>query len=188
MTGEGARPPIPNKLYFRIGEVSELTGVQPYTLRHWEMEFPTLSPKKNDAGQRLYRREDIEMVHQIERLLHRDGYTTAGARRLLTAKKAKKKTAARPGVAPPPASSTKPLTTSPRETPAARQPKPAPSLSPASLRGVREALDLMDRNDRALAPLLDGASPRSEGQESDGRTGTPAAEGKRRPAAGPAPV
>ena len=64
---------IPNKLYFRIGEVSEITGVQPYTLRHWEMEFPTLSPKKNDSGQRLYRKEDIEMVHTIQRLLHSEG-------------------------------------------------------------------------------------------------------------------
>ena len=83
----GARPKVPNKLYFRIGEVSEITGVQPYTLRHWEMEFPTLSPRKNDAGQRLYRREDIEMVHEIQRLLHLEGYTTAGARRLLSARK-----------------------------------------------------------------------------------------------------
>ena len=90
---------IPNKLYFRIGEVSEITGVQPYTLRHWEMEFPTLSPKKNDSGQRLYRKEDIEMVHTIQRLLHSEGYTTAGARRLLSAKSGKR---GRPAVPKPP--------------------------------------------------------------------------------------
>ena len=121
---------IPNKLYFRIGEVSEITGVQPYTLRHWEMEFPTLSPKKNDSGQRLYRKEDIEMVHTIQRLLHSEGYTTAGARRLLSAKSGKR---GRPAVPAPP-------------------PEPA-SVSPEVVKEVREALDLMDANDKRLAAL-----------------------------------
>ncbi len=125
---------IPNKLYFRIGEVSEITGVQPYTLRHWEMEFPTLSPKKNDSGQRLYRKEDIEMVHTIQRLLHSEGYTTAGARRLLSAKSGKR---GRPVVPKPPPEP---------------QPEPA-SVSPEVLKEVREALDLMDANDKRLAAL-----------------------------------
>ena len=124
---------IPNKLYFRIGEVSEITGVQPYTLRHWEMEFPTLSPKKNDAGQRLYRKEDIEMVHTIQRLLHSEGYTTAGARRLLSARKGVRRAIPKP---PPP------------------RPQPA-SLSPEVLKRVREALELMERNDKVLANLDD---------------------------------
>ena len=127
---------IPNKLYFRIGEVSEITGVQPYTLRHWEMEFPTLSPKKNDSGQRLYRKEDIEMVHTIQRLLHSEGYTTAGARRLLSARSGKR---ARPLVPKPPP-----------------QPKPEPAtVSPEVLKEVQEALDLMDANDKRLAALDD---------------------------------
>ncbi len=127
---------IPNKLYFRIGEVSEITGVQPYTLRHWEMEFPTLSPKKNDSGQRLYRKEDIEMVHTIQRLLHREGYTTAGARRLLSAKSGKR---ARPVAPQPPP-----------------EPKPEPaSVSPEVLKEVRQALELMERNDKLLASLDD---------------------------------
>ena len=126
---------IPNKLYFRIGEVSEITGVQPYTLRHWEMEFPTLSPKKNDAGQRLYRKEDIEMVHTIQRLLHSEGYTTAGARRLLS-----KKPGSRPVV--------------PKSPPPPPPPKPdPPRLSPAALVSVTAALELMDRNDERLARL-----------------------------------
>jgi len=125
---------IPNKLYFRIGEVSEITGVQPYTLRHWEMEFPTLSPKKNDSGQRLYRKEDIEMVHTIQRLLHSEGYTTAGARRLLSARSGKR---ARPAVPKPPP-----------------EPKPEPAtVAPEVLAEVREALDLMDANDKRLAAL-----------------------------------
>lgn len=93
-----SRPKIPGKLYFRIGEVTEITGVQPYTLRHWESEFPTLNPKKNDAGQRLYRRAEIEMVLEIQRLLHLEGYTTAGARRLLSQRA---KTKGRGGAASP---------------------------------------------------------------------------------------
>lgn len=127
---------IPNKLYFRIGEVSEITGVQPYTLRHWEMEFPTLSPKKNDSGQRLYRKEDIEMVHTIQRLLHSEGYTTAGARRLLSARSGKR---ARPVVPPPPP---------------APKPEPAP-VSAKVQKDVRDALELMDANDKRLAALDD---------------------------------
>ena len=174
MTGAGARSAIPNKLYFRIGEVSEITGVQPYTLRHWEMEFPTLSPKKNDAGQRLYRREDIEMVGEIQRLLHLEGYTTAGARRLLTARKRAGKratgpgteTAARSPAKPPPAAgspsgglSDGPPGSRPPTPPAASgAPGPTSSgLSPEDLRRVREALDRMDENDRTLARIL--ASP-----------------------------
>ncbi len=136
MTARDGGLQIPNKLYFRIGEVSEITGVQPYTLRHWEMEFPTLSPKKNESGQRLYRKEDIEMVHTIQRLLHSEGYTTAGARRLLSAKSGKR---ARP-VAPPP--------------PPELKPEPA-SVSPEVLKEVRQALELMERNDKLLASLDD---------------------------------
>lgn len=136
MTGKDGALQIPNKLYFRIGEVSEITGVQPYTLRHWEMEFPTLSPKKNDAGQRLYRREDIEMVHTIQRLLHSEGYTTAGARRRLSAKSGKP----RPRVAVP--------------TPPPPPPKPEPlPLSAAARERVDAALRLMDRNDERLVRL-----------------------------------
>ena len=137
MTARDGGLQIPNKLYFRIGEVSEITGVQPYTLRHWEMEFPTLSPKKNESGQRLYRKEDIEMVHTIQRLLHSEGYTTAGARRLLSAKSGKR---GRPVAPPPPPP----------------EPKPEPaSVSPEVLKEVRQALELMERNDKLLASLDD---------------------------------
>lgn len=73
---------IPDKLYFKIGEVSELTGIKAYVLRYWETEFP-LGPKKSRTGQRLYRREDIEKVRLISRLLYDEGFTIAGARRHL---------------------------------------------------------------------------------------------------------
>jgi DNA-binding transcriptional MerR regulator len=75
------REPIPDKLYFRIGEVARLTKIQPYILRYWESEFPLLQPKKSGTGQRLYRKRDIEIILKIKTLLYDQGYTIAGARR-----------------------------------------------------------------------------------------------------------
>jgi DNA-binding transcriptional MerR regulator len=74
---------VPDRLYFRIGEVSEITGVPPYVLRYWESEFPALQPKKSGGGQRLYRKRDVVMVLEIKKLLYQDRYTVAGARRRL---------------------------------------------------------------------------------------------------------
>lgn len=88
-------PEIPDKLYFRIGEVSELLGVEPYVLRYWETEFPSLSPKKAHSGHRLYRRKDVELLLQIKQLLYEQRYTIEGARQMLQsgAKKGRAKTA-----------------------------------------------------------------------------------------------
>ena len=72
--------PIPNKLYFPIREVAELTGVEAYVLRFWEKEFPMLSPVKESSGHRRYRRKDIETVLEIKRLLYDQGFTIPGAR------------------------------------------------------------------------------------------------------------
>jgi len=77
---------IPNKLYFRIGEVSQLAGVKPYVLRFWENEFPSLVPKKSGTGQRLYRRKDVETVLEIKRLLYDKRFTIEGARKFLDAR------------------------------------------------------------------------------------------------------
>jgi DNA-binding transcriptional MerR regulator len=74
---------IPNKSQFKIGEVCRITDTQPYVLRFWESEFPTLAPQKTRTGQRLYRRQDIEMVLRIKRLLYEEAYTIAGARKQL---------------------------------------------------------------------------------------------------------
>jgi DNA-binding transcriptional MerR regulator len=74
---------IPGKLYFRIGEVSELCKLPAYVLRFWESEFPQLRPGKSSTGQRLYRRKDVENVVKIRRLLYEEGYTIAGARQIL---------------------------------------------------------------------------------------------------------
>ncbi len=78
-----ANPAIPDKLYFKIGEVAELLGVATYVLRFWEVEFSQLSPTKGGTGQRLYRRRDVEMALRIKRLLYNEGYTIPGARQML---------------------------------------------------------------------------------------------------------
>jgi DNA-binding transcriptional MerR regulator len=75
--------PIPDKLYFRIGEAARLCGVEAYVLRFWETEFPQLKPNKGGTGQRLYRRRDVELALRIKQLLHQEGYTIAGARQHL---------------------------------------------------------------------------------------------------------
>lgn len=77
------RPEIPDKLYFRIGEVSRLAGIKPYVLRFWETEFSALGPKKSGKGHRLYRRKDVELVLEIKRLLYENRYTIEGARKYL---------------------------------------------------------------------------------------------------------
>src|ERR1700704_98479 len=79
----GASPEIPDKLYFRIGDVARLAGIKPYVLRFWETEFPGLGPKKSGTGHRLYRRKDVEMVLEIKRLLYEKRYTIEGARQWL---------------------------------------------------------------------------------------------------------
>ena len=90
---------IPNKLYFRIGDVVRLTGIKAYVLRYWETEFPTLSPKKSGTNQRLYRRKDVETVLEIKHLLYEKRFTIEGARTFLQAKKEQVKPAA-PSSAP----------------------------------------------------------------------------------------
>jgi len=74
---------IPEKLFFKIGEVCELAGVQAHVLRYWETEFPMLAPQKNRAGQRTYRRRDVEMALRIKELLYDEQYTIAGAKKRL---------------------------------------------------------------------------------------------------------
>lgn len=76
---------IPEKLYFKIGEVCDLVGVQAHVLRYWETEFPQLAPQKNRSGQRSYRRKDVEISLRIKELLYDDMYTIAGARKKLQA-------------------------------------------------------------------------------------------------------
>ena len=76
-------PAIPDRLYFKIGDVARICGVESYVLRFWETRFPQLKPNKSGNGQRLYRRRDVEMALKIKQLVHDEGYTLAGARQAL---------------------------------------------------------------------------------------------------------
>src|SRR6266852_3481720 len=82
---QSGTPEIPDKLYFKIGEVSDLLGVEAYVLRYWETEFPSLSPKKSGTGHRLYRRKDVELLLRIKHLLYEKRFTIDGARQYLLA-------------------------------------------------------------------------------------------------------
>ena len=75
---------IPDKLYFKIGEVAELTGVKPYVLRYWEAEFNVIKPSKTRSNQRLYNRKEVERIMQIKKLLYKDRFTIAGAKKALS--------------------------------------------------------------------------------------------------------
>jgi DNA-binding transcriptional MerR regulator len=93
---------IPDKLYFKIGEVCDITGVKQHVLRYWESEFKILSPQRAHSRQRLYRREDVENILRIKRLLKEEGFTISGAKKLLAAERR------RPRPAPEPPSPAKP--------------------------------------------------------------------------------
>src|SRR6478735_1507695 len=97
---------IPEKIYFKIGEVCELVGVQAHVLRYWETEFPMLSPQKNKSGQRSYRRRDVEIALRIKQLLYVEMFTIAGAKKKLQSEhrggaKAKEAAQSRPPVSTP---------------------------------------------------------------------------------------
>jgi DNA-binding transcriptional MerR regulator len=129
---------IPNKLFFKIGEVCEITDTQPYVLRYWESEFPALAPAKNSSGQRIYRRRDIETVLRIKQLLYDEGFTIAGAKKRLEAEMAGRVET--------------PLPAAPADGPAAAPPEAGGADRVAALRQVREQLreilTLLVRNDR----------------------------------------
>jgi len=77
------------KLFYKIGEVCKLAGIRPHVLRYWESEFPTLKPRKNRGGQRVYQAKDLELVQRIKRMLHEEGYTIAGAKKQLSGRGSK---------------------------------------------------------------------------------------------------
>ncbi|SDO96265.1 MerR family transcriptional regulator [Desulforhopalus singaporensis] len=76
-------PAIPDKLYFKIGEVAKMADVPPHVLRYWESEFPAIKPRRANSKQRLYKKQDVEIILQIKYLLHDRGFTIAGAKKLL---------------------------------------------------------------------------------------------------------
>jgi DNA-binding transcriptional MerR regulator len=131
---------IPNKLFFKIGEVCEITDTQPYVLRYWESEFPALAPAKNSSGQRIYRRKDIETVLRIKQLLYDEGFTIAGAKKKLDAEQSGRSPTPRAMASHPDG------------------PAPPPSPSDERMRSVlfevrdqlREILTLLDKGGRKL--------------------------------------
>ena len=80
---DASRGGLPPKLYFRIGEVADLVGVEPHVLRYWEREFRAIRPTKSAKGQRVYSRRDVENLMRVRELLYREGFTIAGAKKKL---------------------------------------------------------------------------------------------------------
>jgi DNA-binding transcriptional MerR regulator len=75
--------PIPEKLYYKIGEVSQITGVEPYVLRYWESEFKIINPVRTNSKQRLFRKRDLELILEVKKLLYKEKFTIAGAKKRL---------------------------------------------------------------------------------------------------------
>lgn len=127
------------KLFYKIGEVCQITGIEPYVLRYWESEFPALAPTKNKAGQRIYRNKDIEMVTLIKKLLYEEGYTIAGANKRIQATHHRKPTPKEETLGP-----------AKRETSAER---PAPS-GPSREAFVNESSSILSAVKQELESLL----------------------------------
>jgi DNA-binding transcriptional MerR regulator len=147
---------IPNKLFFKIGEVCEITDTQPYVLRYWESEFPALAPAKNSSGQRIYRRRDIETVLRIKQLLYEEGFTIAGAKKRLEAEMSGRAPTPQhtPSNTPVPTPSNAPAS-APAPAPSTPNPAPAPARDEqgraimAEVREqLREILTLLNRSDK----------------------------------------
>jgi DNA-binding transcriptional MerR regulator len=153
---------IPNKLFFKIGEVCEITDTQPYVLRYWESEFPALAPAKNSSGQRIYRRRDIETVLRIKQLLYEEGFTIAGAKKRLEAEMSGRAPTPQhtPSNTPAPTPSSPPAS-APASASAAAPSTPSPAPAPAPARDeqgraimaevreqLREILTLLNRSDK----------------------------------------
>ncbi len=105
-------PSIPDRLYFKIGDVARLCSVETYVLRFWETQFPQLKPNKSGTGQRLYRRREVELALEIKRLVHEEGYTLSGARHALESGNRRAESAA---PAPPQSQAEPPATAPPAE-------------------------------------------------------------------------
>jgi DNA-binding transcriptional MerR regulator len=131
-------PEIPDKLYFRIGEVASLLDLPTYVLRFWESEFPQLKPNKGGTGQRLYRRRDVETALQIRRLLYDEGYTIPGARQFLKGETGRREGAPSPEM----------------EAPAAR-----PAAKPASALTQGSSLKRLQAELQEISTLLGRPAP-----------------------------
>lgn len=164
-----APPVIPDKLYFRIGDVARLCEVPAYVLRFWETEFPQLKPNKGGTGQRLYRRRDVEMALRIKSLLYDQGYTIPGARQVFKTEAKAKEAAAMPGAPAPEAAATPAPIAMPAPAPVAAEAKPA-TVEPISALRRNAQLGALRDDMRSLLAML--SSPVGD---------TPAPESKVKP-------
>jgi DNA-binding transcriptional MerR regulator len=152
---------IPEKLFFKIGEVCDIAGVQAHVLRYWETEFPMLQPQKNRAGQRTYRRRDVEMALRIKELLYDEQYTIAGAKKKLAGEQRgpSRDSGQLAPVSRPGRSLQRPPSLVARLGQAANLEGSAPPAAPANeqqptlreiARQLREVLDLLDEGDSEI--------------------------------------
>jgi len=152
---------IPEKLFFKIGEVCDIAGVQAHVLRYWETEFPMLQPQKNRAGQRTYRRRDVEMALRIKELLYDEQYTIAGAKKKLAAElRGPSRDSGQPLPSKPLGRSLKPPPSLAARFSQAASSSSSPEAAPTddqrpALRQIakqlREVLDLLDEGDAEMA-------------------------------------
>jgi DNA-binding transcriptional MerR regulator len=149
--------PIPDRLYFKIGDVAKICGVESYVLRFWETQFPQLKPNKSGTGQRLYRRRDVEMALEIKRLVHGEGYTIAGARQAL----GRHRQAAKLEAVPQPVQAIQPVAMQPAPLPVPAAPAPA---APVREERLVETLAALRAELRRLYALLADTPAPSEPQ------------------------
>jgi DNA-binding transcriptional MerR regulator len=150
---------IPEKLFFKIGEVCDIAGVQAHVLRYWETEFPMLAPQKNRAGQRTYRRRDVEMALRIKELLYDEQYTIAGAKKKLAGElRGPNRETGQPVPPKAPTRSLRPPPSLAARFSAPPSSAPAAPLSDAQhatlsqiAKELREILDLLDEGETGLA-------------------------------------
>lgn len=139
----------PRKLFYKIGEVCQMTDTQPYVLRFWESEFSRLAPTKSRSGQRLYRRKDVDLVREIKRLLNEEGYTIAGVRQKLGMPDSQ---GALDELFEPPAPARAPAPRLPA-TPVLSRTEEAPGVTS----GLEDILHLMSETDRRLKNRRDSS-------------------------------
>jgi DNA-binding transcriptional MerR regulator len=158
---------IPEKLFFKIGEVCEIAGVQAHVLRYWETEFPMLQPQKNRAGQRTYRRRDVEMALRIKELLYDEQYTIAGAKKKLAGEqRGPGREGGQPAPSRPPGRTLQPppslaarfsqAASSETSTPAGASNEASRPALREIARQLREVLDLLDEGDAEIAAHQSG--------------------------------
>jgi DNA-binding transcriptional MerR regulator len=147
---------IPEKLFFKIGEVCDIAGVQAHVLRYWETEFPMLQPQKNRAGQRTYRRRDVEMALRIKELLYDEQYTIAGAKKKLTGElRGPKRESGQSAPPRAPGRSLQPPPSLAARLSAAPSPAPAAALAEGPTGDQRATLTRIAKQLREILDLLD---------------------------------